>query len=82
VLTVPSATPQPNQQFISIHTSPEMDPAVLEAIKTHLENILQNNMQDAVTSLRQELVTQREAHRNELEIVQRQLTTLQQRSCI
>jgi len=43
-------TTEPTTTHIS--TSPEMDPAALEAIKTHMENILQNSMQDALTNLK------------------------------
>jgi len=44
----------------------KMDPTPLEAIKAHMESILQTSMQDALTSLRQEFMDQMEAHHNEL----------------
>jgi len=54
-----------------------MDPAALKAIKAHTETILQNSIQEALTSLRKELVDQREVQRNELATLQQQLTDLQ-----
>lgn len=54
-----------------------MDPTTLELTKTHMETILQNNMQETTSSLRKELIDQKEAHRKELATLQQQLIDLQ-----
>jgi len=53
-----------------------MDPATLKVTKAHMETIFQNNRQEALSSLRKELIDQKEARRKELTTMQQQLVDL------